>query len=338
MIPVIIQLVTWNGEKYIPYLLQSLRDQRFKDWELLVLDNASTDKTADLLAKELMTVSQPHQLIVKNTNIGFAPGHNELFRDSIQRAQYVVLLNQDMCLDSGFLEKLFYFAEAYSDAGSMGGRLMKWAFPEKTNVIDSLGLKALRNHRVIDMNGAEEWRSVEDDVKAIEVFGVSGALPMYRSEALKDVVYQDQVFDEDFFMYKEDVDLAWRLRVAGWYSFSVLDAVAYHDRSASGPADQTDRSAAQNRKFKSAAANAYSYRNHLMMLVKNYEYEGGVRAFLATGWYELKKAGFMFLFATRTFATSWWDVLRLLPIMLKKRAFIQKNRRATRDELEAWFV
>lgn len=338
MTSVIIQLVTWNGEKYIPHLFQSLRQQRFSDWELLILDNGSTDRTRELLQQELASLRQPHQLIAKDHNIGFAPGHNELFRSSVPRAHYVLLLNQDMLLDEHFIEKLFYFFEAHPDAGSVSGRLMKWAFPEKTNIIDSLGLCAFKNHRVIDMNGAEVWRSVDDDVEAIEVFGVSGALPMYRAAALKDVSYHDEIFDEDFFSYKEDVDLAWRLREAGWFSFSVLDAVTHHDRSASGPPDMTDRSAAQNRKKKSAIANYYSYRNHLMMLFKNYRGEGGVRGFFATAWYEFKKAGYLAVCATRTFVNSWKDVLRLLPSMIKKRSFIGRNLRATRRELGAWFV
>jgi GT2 family glycosyltransferase len=338
MTPVIIQLVTWNGEKYIPHLFQSLRAQNFSDWELLILDNGSTDRTVELINAELATLNQPHTLIQKEKNIGFAPGHNELFRLSIPRAHYILLLNQDMCLNEQFVDKLYYFFEAHPDAGSISGRLMKWAFPEKTNIIDSLGLQAFKNHRVVDMNGAEVWRSIDDDVEAIEVFGVSGALPMYRTTALRDVIFNDEVFDKDFFSYKEDVDLAWRLREAGWFSFSVLDAVTHHDRSASGPANLTDTAAAENRVQKSGLANYYSYRNHLMMLVKNYRGEGGIRSLIATIWYELKKAGYLLLFAPRLFVSCWRDVLRLLPTMLRKRGYIERHLRVTRRELDAWFV
>jgi GT2 family glycosyltransferase len=157
---------------------------------------------------------------------------------------------------------------------------------------------------------------------------------LYRSQAIREVIYNGEVFDEDFFSYKEDVDLAWRLREAGWFSFSVLDAVVYHDRSASGPADLKDSSAAKNRKFKSELAKFYSYRNHILMLVKNYGGEGG---FFATLWYETKKAGYLLVFAPRTFAKGWFDVLRLLPVMLKKRAFIQKKKLVLAEDLGIWF-
>lgn len=334
MTPMIIQLVTWNGEKYISHLFKSLREQKFQDFELWVLDNGSVDTTVELIKKELTMIKQSHRLIIKEKNVGFAPGHNELFRESMLIAEFVVLLNQDMVLQSGFLEKLFYFAQSHPDAGSISGRLMKWAFPEKTNIIDSLGLKAFKNHRVIDRSGGEVWRSVDDDVDAIEVFGVSGALPMYRTDALKEVVYNDEVFDEDFFSYKEDVDLAWRLREAGWCSFSVLDALVYHDRSASGPATLSDVAAAKNRKYKSELAKFYSYRNHILMLIKNYAYEGSA---LGTLWYEFKKTGYLLIVAPLTFVKSWADVLRLLSVMRQKRTFIQKNRQTTTEELESWF-
>jgi GT2 family glycosyltransferase len=334
MKPMIVQLVAWNGEKYISHLFESLRAQRFHDFELWVLENGSSDNTSALIKKELENFKQPSRFIQKEKNIGFAPGHNELFRESLDLCEYVVLLNQDMQLTPDFLEKLYYFAESYPDAGSMSGRLMKWSFPDRTNIIDSLGLKAFKNHRVIDQNGGEDWRNIDDDVEAIEVFGVSGALPLYRSQAIREVIYNGEVFDEDFFSYKEDVDLAWRLREVGWYSFSVLDAVAYHDRSASGPADLKDISAAKNRKFKSELSKFYSYRNHILMLIKNYAGEGG---FFATLWYELKKAGYLIIVAPRAFAKSWVGVLRLLPVIIKKRGYIQKKRVVLAEELDMWF-
>lgn len=330
----IVQLVAWNGEKYISPLFNSLRAQRFQDFELWVLENGSSDNTAALIKRELENFNHPSRFIQKEKNIGFAPGHNELFRESLGVCEYVVLLNQDMLLTPDFLEKLFYFAECHSDAGSVSGRLMKWSFPDKTNIIDSLGLQALKNHRVVDQNSGENWRNVDDDVEAIEVFGVSGALPLYRSAAVQDVIYNGEVFDEEFFSYKEDVDLAWRLREAGWFSFSVLDAVVYHDRSASGPADLKDISAVKNRKFKSELSKYYSYRNHILMLIKNYAGEG---SFFATLWYEIKKAGFLIVVSPRVFAKSVLDVLRLLPSMIKKRKFIQKKRLVLAEEMDLWF-
>lgn len=337
MARVIIQLVTWNGEKYIPYLFESLRAQKYLDWELQVLDNGSSDHTVEKILAEAQTLHAPHMIICKEKNIGFAPGHNELFRTNLKTdTEFILLLNQDMCLNQYFLEKLIFFADSHPDAGSMSGRLMKWAFPEKTHTIDSLGLAAFANHRVIDRAGGQGWHE-DDDVDALEVFGVSGALPLYRTEALRDVAYQGDVFDEDFFSYKEDVDLAWRLKLGGWYAFTVLDALAYHDRSASGPPDLSDKAAAANRKKKSALANYYSYRNHLLMLIKNMCISGFFSNFLPTLWYESKKAVYVAVVDPRAFWRGWKDICTLLPKMWAKRRFIKAHIRVSTQQVREWF-
>lgn len=334
---VVIQLVTWNGEKYIPFLFESLRSQKFSDWKLYVLDNGSVDGTVSALKSASASLKQQVVFIEKDRNIGFASGHNELFRHSLGEAPYVLLLNQDTILNPNFLDKLYYFAESHPDVGSLSGRLMKWAFPDKTSVVDSLGLEAFRNHRVIDTGGGLVWEEKDDDIVAKEVFGVSGALPLYRSFALQEVSFNEAVFDEDFFSYKEDVDLAWRLRSAGWSAFTVMDAVAFHDRSSSGPFGLSDRDAIRNRKNKSKIANLYSYRNHLMMLVKNYHFENGIRGFFSTAWYELKKAVFILVTAPHLFISSWTYLINNWSHILKKRDFISKKRSTSFEELSEWF-
>ncbi len=332
-----IQLVSWNGEKYIPYLFESLRAQKFTDWELFVLDNGSADKTFGLISEESKKLSQPTQLIQKVKNIGFAPGHNELFRAALKTdAEYILLLNQDMCLDASFLEKLVFFCDAHPDVGAASGRLMKWAFPQKTEIIDSLGLKTFRSHRVIDMDGGHTWDE-EDDVDALEVFGVSGALPLYRTEALREVAYEGEIFDEDFFSYKEDVDLAWRLKLAGWFAFTVLDAFAYHDRSASGPKNLSDKAARENRKFKSKLANFYSYRNHICMLIKNFHPVSFWGEILPTAWYECKKVVYLTFVDPRVVVQSWREIRRLMPRMKQKRAFIAAHTTVSPTQMAHWF-
>ena len=75
-----VQLLSWNGEQYIPTLLESMRKQTHQDWELHILDNGSSDRTAELIQKEIKSFPVPTTFEQNDSNIGFAPGHNELFR------------------------------------------------------------------------------------------------------------------------------------------------------------------------------------------------------------------------------------------------------------------
>jgi hypothetical protein len=155
-----VQLVTWNGAKYLPFLFDSLRRQTFTDFDVIVVDNASTDTTVAIVEKELVHMMQPHEFIKKTLNTGFAGGHNQAF--GLSQSEYVVLINQDVCLTPDCFEKLVAVLDKYADASAVSPRLMRWNFDASvkrkledgfTNSVDSLGLQVLRNRRVIERGG-----------------------------------------------------------------------------------------------------------------------------------------------------------------------------------------
>lgn len=333
---VIIQLVSWNGIKYLPYLFASLQNQTFKEFDVRVWDNGSTDGTQEWLKEYAASYVPEVHITVSPTNIGFASGHNKLFENSLKDAEYVLLQNQDMQLEPTFLETLVEEMDARPSVGSCSGRLMKWAFPKTTNMVDSLCLRPLPNHRVIEDGGGVEW--VDCGTRVRDVFGVSGALPLYRTEALRDVAHAGEVFDAGYFSYKEDVDLAWRLRRMGWGSITVLDAVAHHDRSAAAPAALDDITAAKNRSTKSALAKKYSYRNHLRLLIKLAGHEVGVGGWLATIWYEFKKAVFMLVVAPRDAWWAWSELMRERGSLYAERRRISAAARVPSASLRRWFT
>ena len=102
---VTISLLTWNGQKYLPWLLKSLSKQSFKDWELLVLDNASTDKSVDIIREYYPKARIVHQ----KQNIGFAKGHNLLINWS--NSDYILVLNQDLILEPNYIRELVDFLQ-----------------------------------------------------------------------------------------------------------------------------------------------------------------------------------------------------------------------------------
>jgi GT2 family glycosyltransferase len=340
-----VHLVTWNGAKYIPFLFASLRGQFFREFHLVVFDNGSTDGTVAAIEHELQQGPLLTYTFTKGeSNSGFAPAHNRLLQAST--AEYVLLLNQDMLLEPEYVLRLKQCMDGHADAGIISGRLMRWQFGQeanngRTDVIDSLGLRVFRNRRVTELHTGERWSSVQPQLSytpdgLVEVFGVSGAAPMLRRIAAMDVALDGQVFDESYFSYKEDVDLAWRMRSAGWNAYLVPDAVVFHDRTAAGPRELTDAAAAQNRKTMRPAVRAYSYRNHLFTLFKNEYITNYLKDWPWIEWYEWKKFLYLAIREPKTWVAG-FQLFRQFPSLLHKRKVISQRRRVQATALRRWW-
>jgi len=331
-------LVTFNGVKYLPFCLNSLAKQTFQDFFLLIVDNCSQDRTVGYLKENFPQI----KLVEHQQNIGFAKAHNQGI--SWTDSQYVMLLNQDVILEEDYLEKALDYLDNHADIAVLGGKTKVWDFYNnfKTNFIDSIGLKVYKNHRVVDIGQGEPDQSQYDQIQ--EVFGISGSLPIYRRTALEQVKIQfksalqhQEYFDEDFFSYKEDVDLSFRLRLAGLKSVYFPDAVAYHDRSVKRARQLNDKATRQSRKAKDAVVKAYSYKNHLLLLLKNEFFINFLKYFPFILLYELKKLVFILLFE-RTSLNGIGLFLQQKSKILKKRGYIIKHiRKIGADDLAQWY-
>lgn len=347
-----VHLVAWNGATYIPYLFDSLRNQSFKDWELVVLDNNSTDNTAELIEHELQNWSGTKRFIKNSTNAGFAGGHNLLYAQT--DSEYFLLLNQDLYLQPDCLEILVKELESKSQVATVSPRLMKWNFNQLltetgvrgpankidleksfTDVVDSLGLKVLRSRRVVEISGGERFNSTGQRIS--QVFGVSGTLPLLRRTAINKIAFSAQEFlDNSYGSYKEDVDLAFRLQSAGYRTEVVLNAVAYHDRSAAGPVELSDAAAAENKKKQSSWVKYHSYKNHIMTLYKNEYWQNLILDFLPILWYELKKFVW-FLFFKPSVLKGLEEVWKNRKSLKEKRNKIVSIRKNNWQQLRTWW-
>ncbi|HPL92670.1 MAG TPA: glycosyltransferase family 2 protein [bacterium] len=242
MAKVSVCLVTWNGAKFIKECLDSLQKQTYRDFEIQILDNASLDETKEILRRDYPQINVEYQ----NNNLGFTRAVNKLLLRA--RGEYALVVNQDTVLDEYCLEELVKSMDANPKAGAVGPLLYRLIDFEKSAMVDSFGLVIKKNYQVYDdLAGQSLAENIlrGDDLQLVlrergievdkhgnrEVFGVSGALVMYRKSALESVRYENEYFDNDFFAYQEDFDLALRLRLAGWAAFVATRATAWHFRT-----------------------------------------------------------------------------------------------------------
>jgi GT2 family glycosyltransferase len=342
-----LNVLLYKPGSYLKPCLESILNQNYGHFELLMIDNNSADGTVEKV-KELMAAAGNQirwQLIVNGQNLGFAGGHNQGIKES--RGELVALVNQDIILDKGFLKNII---EIFKDekAGSAQGKLWRLRVDgenlSKTETIDNAGLIMLKNRRIIARGQGQKDEGQFDRIK--EIFGVDGALPVYRRTALEDVKVQSskfkvqssdyEYFDEDFFAYKEDVDLAWRLRLAGWKAFYVSGAVAWHARSA-GESVATNYLGIIRERLKIGKFAKYlSFKNQRLMQIKN---EQPLLFLKHLIWWLPKEIAswiYVILFERYTWRAI-GDLFRQAPGAWQKRKIIMARRRVSSEEMEGWF-
>lgn len=205
--------------------LPSAAVQRGVRTELLVVDNASRDSSREVAA------ARGARVIALPVNRGFAGGANAGIEASAGR--YVLTLNPDCRLSEDFCAALCGRLDRpdASDAGSASGKIVRaeGAQLKASLLLDSTGIvfTAAGRHFDRDSGAAESSAAFREE----EIAGVTGAAGFYRRAALQAVRISTGFFDEDFFLYREDADLALRLRAAGWRCLYVPSAVAYHRRA-----------------------------------------------------------------------------------------------------------
>jgi hypothetical protein len=240
--PVTIIVVNWNGRRHLEPCLGALTAQRYQPREIIVVDNGSTDGSVEYMAAHFPDV----RVIGLKTNLGFAAANNVAIRES--SGEYVALINNDAYADPDWLANLVAVAEADPTIGMVASKML---FADRPGIINSTGICVDRAGIAWDREGGVP--DTATSINAIEIFGPCGGAALYRRSMLDAI----GLFDEAFFMYLEDVDLAWRARRAGWRCCYAPAAQVRHHHSAS---------AGEGSPFKSFQLG----RNKLWLLAKNY--------------------------------------------------------------------
>jgi len=241
---VAVVIPNWNGRRLLGACLSGLCRQTFPDFEIILVDNGSTDGSVASVREHFSRV----RVISNEVNRGFAAGVNQGIRAS--DSPFVATLNNDTEVSPGWLAALVAAAEGNPCVGMCASKMV---FADRPGVINSTGICLDRVGIAWDRRGGEP--DDEREAVPVEVFGPCGGAALYRRAMLNEV----GLFDEDFFAYLEDVDLAWRARRAGWRCLYVPAARVLHRHSA------TSREGSPFKSF-------YLGRNKVWLILKNYPF------------------------------------------------------------------
>ncbi len=375
-----VNLVVFNGVRWLPFCLYSLVQQKCDDFSLLIIDNNSVDGSLDLINQFLNkepALKERTRIVKNKANLGFARAHNQALVWS--QSDLVLLLNQDVVLSPTYISDLRQKFSEDENLASATGKLLYYPIARQKDpnleavsktvtyqelsvnsqvdytpmmaqcrqkleniyesttglLIDSAGLWLERSRRVVDIGHSAVDAGQFDEITA--VFGISGAAAMYRREAIEFVSPFNELLDESFVSYKEDVDLAYRLRWAGYDACLLSSTIAWHDRSLS--ADETNGllKLIKQRRSWSAELRVYSWSNHLAFLIKNESLMNFVKDSPFILWFEFKKFIYLLIFEPNILGRGLGHLFKRFFKLTNKRRLLKLTHRVSAADLRTWF-
>lgn len=214
-------VLNWNGRDFIRTCLRSVFSQTYPWYRVIVVDNASTDGSREIVRDEFPDA----KLVALSENLHFARGTNAGIEAALRDPEsvHIVTLNNDTRVDPEWLAELVRSVRP-ERVGTVASKLL---FMDRPDVLNSTGLVIRRDGSGRDRGWLEADEGQYDD--AIDIFGASAGAALIRREVLEQV----GLFDGDFVAYYEDLDFAWRARLAGWESRFAARSIVYHKYSGS---------------------------------------------------------------------------------------------------------
>lgn len=269
-------------------------------------------------------------------NLGFCRAINSAVGQGT--APYILLMNPDGGISAQYLTRLVDHMEQDRSIASTGGLILRGSID--SGVIDSRGIAILPGRRPVDLGHGEP-----DDrfrIGLSDVFGVTAAAALYRRSALDAVRLGEQVLAEDFFMYMDDVDLAWRLRLAGYRSVIDHAAIAWHARTRAGGIENPNpglrswvRKAVHEAR-RPDYVRVLSASNLLLTIVRNDDPTPFLRQLHRFVLGRLPADAWMAAQRPAALVESRHRFLRLLPAALEARREIQARRAVNAREMARW--
>jgi GT2 family glycosyltransferase len=288
-------VVTCNSIARIESCLASVLAQKSQNFDLIVIDNASTDGTREVLKSRFSRL----KLIENPVNYGYAKALNQGI--AVSGGEFILCLNDDAILkNENFLTTVSEGMDKDKHCGSIQPKLLN---PDGTIDTTGIYLSFLRrfydlNHKKID---APKFNTEQ------YIFGACDAAVLYRRKALEEIRQKDEYFDEDFFGLVEDVDISWRLKKKGWRSLYLPKAIGIHQRGLS--------------RKRNNFTQYLNLRNRYLMMLKNETLVGFLRFPLVFLVYDLWRNLFMLATNPGYSLKAYYEIFTWLPKMLGKRKY-----------------
>jgi GT2 family glycosyltransferase len=316
--------------KSLPVFLQNPP----RELEVVILNN---DPSQDIRASVGDDADDPRVKIVEMGESYFSRAANRGIRES--SGGLVMFCNADLFPTPTYLDEIMSFFDAHPRAGAAIGKVLRYdlASDEPTDVIDTAGLLLTRQRRI--MTRGEGERDTGQFDAAREVFAIDGAAMVVRRRALEQIRTGDQYFDENFVTHKEDHDISWRVRLAGWECWYAPDAVAFHGRTTRGLGAtgylSAFRARRRNEREKSHTVRVHAMKNQWLMLAKNEDAFNFARDFPSILAREAMVLGHNLVFAPRSLVAIPMT-LKILPDTLRKRRSTKAMQRMEPQALRRW--
>ena len=316
-----VTIVTYNSGRFIKRCLESVLAQRYANKEIIVIDNASSDGTVDILEQ----FEDRCQIIYNDENIGFAAAQNQAIRSSA--GEWVLTLNPDVLLLPNFIQAMVDAGQFDSKIGTVCGKLLAilatFDLPDKP-LVDSTGIYFTPMLRHLD-RGSQEVDNGHY-LKHEYVFGATAAAALYRRQMIDDISIGEEFFDPDFFVYREDADVAWRAQLMGWRCIYTPHARGYHVRKV----------LPGNRRALPPGINMHSVKNRYLMRLKNMTGDLYKRNWLSITTRDIVVFGAC-LVREQSSLKAFWYVTRNWKRVMAKRREIMSRKRVDDDYIASWF-
>jgi GT2 family glycosyltransferase len=248
----VVILVNWNANNLLEDCVDSLSNQIYSNFEILIVDNASTDNSLKFISKKYPSI----KIIQNQSNLGFSHALNIGIDFAINemKASYIATLNPDMIVERAWLASLVSAASSHAEVGSVASKIV---FLDNKKMINSAGCLPFRDGDGISRGKFEMDAGQYEQME--EVFSPDPGAALYKTDFLMNVKLCGEYFDPHYFLYGENIDLAYRGKARGWRSLYTPSAVVYHHYSALIGADSSKKI-------------YFGERNRVWTLVKNFPF------------------------------------------------------------------